>query len=182
MYKRQAPTAQGNWGIWLDGAERFVRIPRTEPGGDGQALRRFSSQAAAMAFLERTREENPQMRTDISIREIPADYQWPPADAATPAAQPQEYEVFDRDTGATVDTFTASNDQEVARGINNYRTMGPHNLTPEQAELRYGLRRAGSTPIARTTQTPGVPQGGNTGDWGVSVSYTHLTLPTNREV
>jgi hypothetical protein len=68
-----------------------------------------------------------------------------------------------------VDTFTASNDGDVARGINNYRTMGPHNLTPEQAEQRYGLRRAGSTPIARTSQTPGVPQGGNTGDWAVWV-------------
>jgi len=37
-------------------------------------LRRFPSQAAAMAFLERTREENPQMRTDVEVREIPADY------------------------------------------------------------------------------------------------------------
>jgi hypothetical protein len=277
----EAPSAQGNWGIWLDGADRFVRIPRGEDGGNGQALRRFSSQAAAMAFLERTREENPQMRTDISIREIPADYQWPPAadaastqasstgnwrikdglgrviytfrprentraaataiaaewtgennfdgnytvvpsddtpaDAAastqTPAVpqggntgdwgvwvptlnhfvtigsagqrrfdteadaqawiqdyntrhpnndleliarevavQPQEYEVFDRDTGATVDTFGAFTDAEVARGIDNYRTMGPHNLTPQQAQQRYGLRRAGSTPIARQPQ------------------------------
>ena len=136
---------QGDWGIWLDGAERFVRIPRGEDGGDGQALRRFSSQAAAKAFLERTREENPRMRTDISIREIPADYQWPPADTQ----EPQEYEIFDRDTGATVDTFTASTDGEVARSLNNYRTMGPHRLTPAEAQQRFGLRRAGSTPIRR---------------------------------
>jgi hypothetical protein len=164
----KAQSKQGNWGIWLDGAERFTRIPRTEPGGDGQALRRFDSESAATTWLADYRARNPGVRTDISIREIPADYQWPPADAAA-TTQPQEYEVFDRDTGATVDTFTASNDGDVARGINNYRTMGPHNLTPEQAEQRYGLRRAGSTPIARTSQTPGVPQGGNTGNWAVWV-------------
>jgi hypothetical protein len=192
---------QGNWGIWMTSADRFAR----QPGQlDNNVLRRFPSQAAAMAFLERTREENPNMRTDIEVREIPAEPSVPQGGNTGPwgvwvpsldryatignagprrfesetdaqawiqdyntrhsgndlelvarevaAAQPQEYEVFDRDTGATVDTFTASNDQEVARGINNYRTMGPHNLTPEQAQQRYGLRRAGSTPIARQPQ------------------------------
>lgn len=102
----EAPTAQskqGSWGIWLDGAERFVRIPRSEDGGDGQALRRFDSESAARTWLNNYRDRNPGVRTDISIREIPADYQWPPADTAA------------------------------------------------------------------STQTPSVPQGGNTGNWGVWV-------------
>jgi hypothetical protein len=61
---------QGNWGIWMTSADRFAR----QPGQlDNNVLRRFPSQAAAMAFLERTREENPNMRTDIEVREIPAE-------------------------------------------------------------------------------------------------------------
>jgi hypothetical protein len=99
----KAQSKQGNWGIWLDGAERFVRIPRSEDGGDGQALRRFDSEAAARTWLNNYRDRNPGVRSDISIREIPADYQWPPADTAA------------------------------------------------------------------STQTPSVPQGGNTGNWGVWV-------------
>jgi predicted chitinase/pyrimidine deaminase RibD-like protein len=67
---------QGNWGIWITSSDRFVRMPGT---GDPSiaSLRRFPSQAAAMQFLERTRAENPNMRSDIEIREIPADYQMP---------------------------------------------------------------------------------------------------------
>lgn len=150
---RSAADNQGNWGIWIGGSNRFARQPNTIVADN--VLRRFPSQAAAMAFLERTRGENPQMRTDVEVREIPSDYELPgtpagrPVGPASQSASATEYEVFDRNTGATVDTFTANTDAEVARGINNYRTMGPHNLTPEQAEQRYGLRRAGSTPIAR---------------------------------
>jgi hypothetical protein len=148
-----SPTSstQGNWGIWIGSSNRFARQPNTIVADN--VLRRFPSQAAAMAFLERTREENPQMRTDVEVREIPSDYELPstpagrPVGPASQSANPTEYEVFDRNTGATVDTFTANNDGEVARGINNYRTMGPHNLTPEQAEQRYGLRRAGAAQI-----------------------------------
>ena len=110
-----APTAQskqGSWGIWLDGAERFVRIPRSEDGGDGQALRRFDSESAARTWLNNYRDRNPGVRTDISIREIPADYQWPPADTAATApavnrntlmpSGPGPWEVFRRSDGSSV--------------------------------------------------------------------------------
>jgi hypothetical protein len=122
----------GNWGVWVPSLDRFATI-----GNAG--VRRFESESDAQAWIRNYNARN--LRNDLNLvaREVTA-------------AQPQEYEVFDRDTGATVDTFTASNDQEVARGINNYRTIGPHNLTPEQAEQRFGLRRAGSTPIARQPQ------------------------------
>jgi hypothetical protein len=73
---------QGNWGIWFRSRNHFSRQPNTIVADN--VLRRFPSQAAAMAFLERTREENPQMRTDVEVREIPSDDT--PAD--TPAAQP----------------------------------------------------------------------------------------------
>jgi hypothetical protein len=59
-------------------------------------------------------------------------------------AQAREYEVFDRDTDATVYRFTAADYDAATRGgFEDYITMGPHGLTPQQAAQRYGLRRAG---------------------------------------
>jgi hypothetical protein len=59
-------------------------------------------------------------------------------------AQDQEYEVFDTDTDDTVYRFTAADYDAATRGgLEDYRTMGPHGLTPQQAAQRYDLRRAG---------------------------------------
>jgi hypothetical protein len=66
--QRPAQQEQDNWGIWIVSSNRFARQPNTIVADN--VLRRFPSQAAAMAFLERTREENPQMRTDVEVREI----------------------------------------------------------------------------------------------------------------
>jgi hypothetical protein len=112
--------------------DRYATIGNAGP-------RRFESETDARAWIQDYNTRHSGNDLELVAREVAA-------------AQPQEYEVFDRDSGATVNTFTASNDQEVARGINDYRTTGPHNLTPEQAQQRYGLRRAGSTPIARQPQ------------------------------
>jgi hypothetical protein len=61
---------QGNWGIWMTSADRFAR----QPGQlDNNVLRRFPSREAAEQFLTQTRAENPNMRTDIEVREIPAE-------------------------------------------------------------------------------------------------------------
>lgn len=80
---------QGNWGIWIGASERFAREPGTHPAGQEIPLRRFPSMAAALAFLERTREENPRMRTDVEVREIPQDYQAPNTPVGRPVAQSQ---------------------------------------------------------------------------------------------
>jgi hypothetical protein len=163
----EAPSAQGNWGIWLDGAQRFVRIPRSEDGGNGQALRRFSSQAAAMAFLERTREENPQMRTDISIREIPSDYQWPPAaDAAsTQASNTGNWRIKDG-LGRVIYTFRPRENTRAAATAIAAEWTGENNF-----DGNYTVVPSDDTPAdaAAEPQTPAVPQGGNTGNWGVWV-------------
>jgi hypothetical protein len=65
----QQPAAdnQGNWGIWMTSANRFSR----QRGQiDNNVLRRFPSREAAEQFLTQTRADNPQMRTDIEVREI----------------------------------------------------------------------------------------------------------------
>lgn len=60
-------TGTGNWGIWITSADRFARAPGQL---DNSVLRRFPSRAAAEQWLESTRAENPNMRTDIEVREI----------------------------------------------------------------------------------------------------------------
>jgi hypothetical protein len=172
---------QGNWGIWLDAAERFVRIPRTETGGDGQALRRFSSQAAAMAFLERTREENPLMRRDISIREIPADYQWPPVAPAvnrntlTPTG-PGPWEVFRISDGSSVAELGQTNRMSAeveARGVIDQRGEAPelYGVRTRQSDAAQGgtVDVGGETPATapQTLTRPGQGQQQFTGTWRV---------------
>lgn len=211
--KPAAASSTGNWGIWMTSANRFARAPGQV---DNNVLRRFPSQAAAMAFLERTREENPNMRTDIEVREIEPSVQntgsatsgnwgvWVPAldryatvgnagprrfenragaeawiqdynqrhagndlelqvreiepsqpipgstldlqrqrASQQPATSPINYQVYDTETGATVYSFTATDDEAAMQGgLEDYRTMGPHRLTSRQAEQRYQLRRA----------------------------------------
>jgi hypothetical protein len=122
----------GNWGVWVPSLDRFATI-----GNAG--ARRFDTEADAQAWIQDYNTRHSGNDLGLVAREV------------TPT-QPQEYEVFDRDTGATMHRFTASTDREVAVELNDYRTMGPHNLTPEQAQQRFGLRRAGSTPIARQPQ------------------------------
>ena len=58
---------QGNWGIWMTGANRFSRAPGQT---DNSVLRRFPSREAAEQWIEQTRAERPDMRTDIEVREI----------------------------------------------------------------------------------------------------------------
>jgi hypothetical protein len=122
----------GTWGVWVPSLDRYATIGNAGP-------RRFESESDAQAWIQDYNTRHAGNDLGLVAREV------------TPT-QPQEYEVFDRDTGATMHQFTASTDQEVAVELNDYRTMGPHNLTPEQAQQRFGLRRAGSTPIARQPQ------------------------------
>ncbi len=82
---------QGNWGIWIGASNRFARQPNTIV--DDNVLRRFPSQQAAEQFLAQTREQNPRMRTDVEVREIPSDYELPSTPVGTPiratVGQPQ---------------------------------------------------------------------------------------------
>ncbi len=69
---------QGNWGVWIGASQRFARLPGEHPAGQEVPIRRFPTQQAAEQFLTQTREQNPRMRTDVEVREIPADYAPPP--------------------------------------------------------------------------------------------------------
>lgn len=60
-------TQTGNWGIWIQGADRFARAPGQS---DNSVLRRFPGRDSALQWIEQARRENPNMRTDIEVREI----------------------------------------------------------------------------------------------------------------
>jgi len=57
----------GNWGIWMRAADRFARVPGQT---DLNVLLRFPSGEAAEQWIAQRRIENPNMRSDIEVREI----------------------------------------------------------------------------------------------------------------
>lgn len=61
---------QGNWGIWIDGNNRFANQPGTYARNETPPLYRFPTQAAAELWIEQQRASRPFMRTDIEVREI----------------------------------------------------------------------------------------------------------------
>jgi len=89
--------SQGNWGIWIGGSQRFARMPNTIVTDN--VLRRFPSQQAAEEFITRTQGETVGMRTDIQVREIPADYQLPDTPAGRPVQQTADQPI----PGSTLD-------------------------------------------------------------------------------
>lgn len=140
---QQSAPQTGNWGIWMANADRFAR--QTGTGDPGPAsLRRFPSREAAEEFLTHTRAENPRMRTDVEVREIPADYQMP---GSATAQEPQgvdtrvDYELYNRTTGAVIDTFQARNDDEATTRLDDYREHGDHGQARHIATQMFGVRR-----------------------------------------
>ena len=76
----QPAQTQGNWGIWIQGPARFLRMHNTLLTDN--ILRRFPSREAAEQWIEQCRAENPSMRTDIEVREIEPTQPARPAPAA----------------------------------------------------------------------------------------------------
>jgi hypothetical protein len=64
----QPAQTQGNWGIWVNGNNRFARMPNTIVADN--VLRRFSSREAAEQWIEQRRAADPNIRSDIEVREI----------------------------------------------------------------------------------------------------------------
>lgn len=127
---RSAAENQGNWGIWISASDRFAREPNTVVADN--VLRRFPSQQAAEQFLAQTREQNPRMRTDVEVREIPSDYELPNTPVGRPvaAAEPIPGSTLDLQRQRAMQgqqTFTGewkivdANDREIHRfgGIGN---------------------------------------------------------------
>ncbi len=67
---KPAAQDQGNWGIWINAANRFANQPGEYTRGAEVPLYRFPSREAAEQWIEQQRTARPNMRTDIEVREI----------------------------------------------------------------------------------------------------------------
>lgn len=154
----QAEPEQGNWGIWINANERFANQPGSYSRNETPPLMRFPSRAAAEQWIEQQRASRPNMRTDIEVREIEPTAPIPGStlDLQRQRAAQQgvdtsvDYEIYNRQTGEVVDTAQLRNDEEAMIRLDDYRRMGPHSLTSQQAEQIYGIRRG---PGVTNTQT-----------------------------
>ena len=147
--QQQTPSqSEGNWGFWITSLGRFARAAGQS---DNNVLRRFPSREAA----EQYRANTPGIRSDIEIREIPVPGSTTDRAMQRAAAAQDNYEIYDRQSGRRMETFTADDDDAALMHLADYRRMGPHNLSLADAIERYGVRRIDDTPafVDTTTQS-----------------------------
>jgi non-homologous end joining protein Ku/Zn-dependent peptidase ImmA (M78 family) len=153
----QSAQNQGNWGIWMQNADRFANQPGEYSRGAAVPLYRFPSREAAEQWIEQQRAERPNMRTDIEVREIePA----APIPGSTLDLQRQraaqqgvdtrvDYELYNRDTGDVIDTFQARNDDEARVRLDDFRNFSVQ--ARQNPDLSVGVRRGPGVTNAQTT-------------------------------
>ena len=164
-----AQPSAGNWGIWIVPSDRFARVPNTIVADN--VLRRFPSREAAEQFLARTREENPQMRTDIEVREIePAAGEFRSTDNVPREGQPRNlvptgpgpWEIYRISDNSSVRPLDQTN-----RGGAEHEARTALGLRGEAPEL-YGVRtRQTTAQVPQTLTRPGQGQQTFTGEWQV---------------
>jgi hypothetical protein len=179
------PSSTNNWGIWITSSDRFVRMPGT---GDPSiaSLRRFPSRDAAGQFLTQTRAENPNMRSDIEIREIPADYQMPgvtnsqtDVNTLRPTG-PGPWEVANRSNNQVYFNPEHTNRGAAETEARTWLSQNGHNPADFEVRTRQTASNADAAQgglidveieipdtAPRTPTTPGQPQQQFTGEWKV---------------
>jgi hypothetical protein len=114
-----------DWGIWLGNSQRFVRQPNpNNQSGQELDLRRFSSREDAEQFLNQTQDQNPRVRSDAEVREIPDNYVPP---AATPAQGRWGRWIISNAAGTAVGAVSARNQTEAETAARAYLL----NLNPQ---------------------------------------------------
>ena len=160
---QQAQSQQGNWGIWMRDANRFSRAP-DQP--DNSVLRRFPSREAAEQFIARAQQNNPNIRSDIEVREIEPGLpgrsanQLSQTDIENRLGWPDQtgdanYEVVDRQTMQPVFKFVANTAADAERKYTQVLDvmMLPHDTAA------YGWRAIGDTSAPAGTGRPNDPTG-----------------------
>jgi hypothetical protein len=189
----QSSQQQGNWGIWIDANNRFANQPGSYARDETPPLIRFPSRGAAEQWIEQQRAARPNLRTDIDVREIPPrllpgstldlqrqraaqaqeipeiplDIEIAPLRAAQQGVDTTvPYELYNRTTGAVIDTFPARNDDEARVRLDDYRDHGDHGQPQHIATQLYGVRRGPGVTNAQTDTNPLRPTG--PGPWEVA--------------
>lgn len=160
---QQAQSQQGNWGIWMRDANRFSRAP-DQP--DNSVLRRFPSREAAEQFIAQAQQNNPNIRTDIEVREIEpglpgrSTNQLSQTDIENRLGWPDQtgdanYEVVDRQTMQPVFKFVANTAADAER---KYTQIMDVMMMPHDTE-NYGWRAIGDASAPSGTGRPNDPTG-----------------------
>jgi len=141
--EQPATTNQGNWGIWINTSDRFARQPNTIIADN--VLRRFPSREAAEQFLAQTREENPRMRTDVEVREIPSDYELPGTPVGRPVGPSSQQPEFQEPNAARGDlTPRGPGPWEIYRISDNSSvrdlTHTDRQMAGQEARMALGMR------------------------------------------
>jgi hypothetical protein len=108
---------------------------------DGQSVtRRFTDQAAAETWIQDYNTRNSGNDLELTAQEIE------PTDTATaqPAEQ-QQYEIYDRTTGSSVEQYTSVSDEAALEFLDDYRRQGPHRLSFSDAVNQFGTRSVSGT-------------------------------------
>ncbi len=141
----------GNWGFWMTNADRFVRAPNQL---DNNVLRRYPSREAAEAALAQAREQNPNVRSDIEIREIEPTRRpvgdinlFPEIEPTQQGATETEYIIFNMNDRSQLTGFRATNQAEAEREAESI--LRDLNLDPDQ----YDVRERNARPIGATGGT-----------------------------
>ena len=128
--QQSAQTQAGNWGIWINAANRFANQPGSYSRSETPPFYRFPTRAAAEQWIEQQRAARPNMRTDIEVREIePAE----PIPGSTLDLQRQRATAS---TSPDIDplTPTGPGPWEVANRANNQVYYNPPSSNPIEAE------------------------------------------------
>lgn len=162
-YKEETKSQQGNWGIWMRDANRFSRAP-DQP--DNSVLRRFPSREAAEQFIAQAQQNNPNIRSDIEVREIEpglpgrSTNQLSQTDIENRLGWPDQtgdanYEVVDRQTMQPVFKFVANTADDASR---KYTQIMDAMGLPDTTE-NYGWRAIGDASAPEGTGRPNDPTG-----------------------
>jgi len=155
--EEQDSTPTGNWGIWVAVLDRFATM-----NVDGESVtRRFRDQAAARAWIQDYNIRNPGNDLELTVQEIE-----PAAPEPQGVDTSVDYEIYNRETGAVVDTAQLRNDDEAQIRLDDYRAHGPHRLNTQDAIRTFGMRRGPGVTNTQTDTNPLRPTG--PGPWEVA--------------
>jgi len=170
---------QGNWGIWMNGADRFANQPGSYSIGAEVPLYRFPTQAAADRWIEQQRAERPNMRTDIEVREIEPAAQPSSVNNLTPRG-PGPWEVASRENNQVYYNPEHTNRAAAEAEARAWLSQNGHNPNYFEIRTREGVSStdaaqgglidvAGEQPTQapQTLTRPGQPQQQFTGEWKV---------------
>jgi hypothetical protein len=149
-----AAPGSGRWGLWITGLGKFARR--------GDERLEFDTREAARDWYADEAMMRPGIRSDVEVREIPAE-------------PGRSYEIYNLQTGEALEQFQAADDAAAVEFLNDYRSQGPHRLSPADAARQFAVRIGASTTTPAPAQTD---QGSGARTYRVFTAHNNQTVGT----